>query len=257
MQTVPDPSDLFTAAAALLCPKGEVHELRALGVPQGRGSRAIVSGYYDSSEALARDAAHLDDKEARGVYVTLNPADPRLLSRRANRCEPIRDRDATTTDRDIVRRSWLFVDLDPVRPSGIGSTHEEHTAALARACQIADWLAVCGWPQPVSLDSGNGSALLFRIDLPNAADALRLVAASLAALAVRFDDDIVAVDATVSNAARIVRLPGTLNRKGDSTASRPHRRACILAVPEPVEAVSRELLEALARHAPAAPGGAS
>ena len=34
----------------------------------------------------------------------------------------------TTGDTDVVRRRWLLTDFDPIRPTGIGSTDEEHEA---------------------------------------------------------------------------------------------------------------------------------
>jgi hypothetical protein len=71
----------------------------------------------------------------------------------------------------------------------------------------------------------------------------------LEALAARFDDDAVKVDRTVHNPARISKLPGTLCCKGDNTGDRPHRRAGLLHVPEPVVPVTVEHLEALAARA--------
>ncbi len=57
----------------------------------------------------------------------------------------------------------------------------------------------------------------------------------------------------VSSAAQLDRLPGTWNRKGPHTAERPHRRATIVSVPDTIEVVPIELLEALAGPAQAAP----
>ena len=54
------------------------------------------------------------------------------------------------------------------------------------------------------------------------------------------------VDRKVFNASRIVKLYGTLARKGDSTPDRPHRRAAVLEVPTDLRPVPRDLLEALA-----------
>ena len=67
-----------------------------------------------------------------------------------------------------------------------------------------------------------------------------------AVLAARFSDAAVTIDTTVSNAARIWTLDGTLKRKGDSTTERPHRRAWIASRPDPLELVTRAQLEAVA-----------
>ena len=125
--TAGDGSPVLEALELLLEPGG-VAELRAIG----RDGR-IASGYFDDPERLAERAEALDDsREYSGVYVTLNPVDPALLARRANRVATrLGKRDATTADADILRRRWLPVDLDPVRPSGVSSTDDEHRAALA------------------------------------------------------------------------------------------------------------------------------
>jgi hypothetical protein len=56
----------------------------------------------------------------------------------------------------------------------------------------------------------------------------------------------VQVDQSVHNPARICRLPGTWNRKGDSTQERPHRIAEILELPEQIGVVCKQQLEQLA-----------
>jgi hypothetical protein len=85
------------------------------------------------------------------------------------------------------------------------------------------------------------------IDLPNDDDATRLLEAALKALAARFNDASVKVDETVFNAARITKAYGTVVRKGDDVAERPHRLSRIVDAPDHVEPVPRELLAELAR----------
>ena len=41
-----------------------------------------------------------------------------------------------------------LIDLDPVRPSGISATDEEHELALAKARDIISDLETRGWPAP-------------------------------------------------------------------------------------------------------------
>ena len=119
------PRDIIRQACSVLFAPGQVVEVRALG------RRGITSGYFDQFDLLADRADGLDrGGEYDGVYVTLNPVNSALLSRRTNRIEgKLGSRDATTSDRDITRRCWLPVDLDPVRPSGISSPNfSEHRA---------------------------------------------------------------------------------------------------------------------------------
>ncbi|MCZ7619256.1 MAG: hypothetical protein M5U32_13445 [Myxococcota bacterium] len=223
-----------------------VHELR---IPKAGRSRT-VSGYYDNLDALARDA-HRWDGRAPGIYGSVNLCVPALLARSANRARE--NAESTTSDKDIERRTRLFIDLDPVRPSGIASTAAEHEAALDRARAIRSDLRAQGWPEPILMDSGNGGYLIYEIDLPNDAESTAIISGTLRGLASRYSDDVVSIDTTVSNAARIVRIPGTLNRKGDDTPERPHRRCRIVDAPDALEPVDVDELRMVAAWAPEPP----
>jgi hypothetical protein len=114
----------------------------------------------------------------------------------------------------------------------VSSTDKEKRTALSRAREVRDHLTGQGWPEPVVGDSGNGAHLLYRIDLPNDQESLRLVKGVLETLAFTFSDETVSVDTTTCNAARIWKLYGTTARKGDDTADRPHRPSKLLKVPK-------------------------
>ena len=223
---------------------GDVLEIRALK------NGTTAAGYFDDPAAAAREATKLDG-QGFTVYVTANPVEQALLARAQNRIKrPLRE---TTSDRDILRRHWLLVDLDPVRPSGVSATDEEKEAALGRAREVFGYLKEQGWPEPVAADSGNGAHLLYKVGLPNDAENLQLVRDVLEALSFRFSDERVSVDTTTSNAARIWKLYGTTARKGDSTKDRPHRVSRLLKVPGERVEVSREKLQAVARSKPERP----
>ncbi len=225
-----------------------VVELRHIG-PGWKGRKETNSGYYDDLDKLARDAA---TAKQGNVYVTLNPVDPSLLARRANRTDAAGSGD-TTGDAHIIGRRLLLVDFDAKRPSGISSTDEQHELAIDRAKRAARALVDDhGFPTPVLADSGNGAHLLSTIDLPNDAGATALVQGVLARLGELFGDDAVAVDQTVYNAARITKLYGTTARKGDHTADRPHRLSRLLYVPKNLEVLTRDQLESFAGAAPVA-----
>jgi len=235
-------------ALELLLEPGAVAELRAIG----RDGR-IMSGYFDRPALLAERAEALDASgDCQGVYVTLNPVHPALLSRRANRVQSrLGRKDATTADADILRRRWLPIDIDPVRPSGVSSSDAEHEAAVLTAEAIREYLDGLGWPTPIVADSGNGAHLLYLVDLPNDAPSTDLVRAALAALDTRFSNETALVDTANFNAGRIWKLYGTVSRKGDSTADRPHRRSGVVARPAAPEPVPVERLRALAGAPPA------
>jgi hypothetical protein len=232
-------ADEIRRAAGVLFEPGQVVEVRAF--PESDRPR---SGYFDDLDVLAEKVDALAaNPTITGIYWTVNPANPNLLARRHNGIGPAKE---TTTDAGIVRRRWLLVDADPTRPSGISATDGEKAAAFARAEAIAGALETDGWPAPVLADSGNGAHLLYRVDLPNDADATALVRRCLEALAARFSDEAVKVDVSVSNAARIVRVYGTPNRKGANMPDRPHRSTALAKVPDVLEPVPVELLHALA-----------
>lgn len=236
------------AGLKLFAEPGQAVELRVPKV-DGRRNR-IDRGYFDDIEKLAQAALAYDGR-ANGVYFTINPVNPDLLARAYNRVEEWAG--TSTSDKDILRRKILYVDIDPDRPAGISSTDEEHEQAIQRAYTIRDWLSRRGWPEPVVGDSGNGARLDYRIDLPNDNDARDLVKKCLTALAITFDDESVHIDTEVENAARIAKVYGTLATKGDDIPSRPHRRSQILEAPSVLEAVPTAQLEDLAKSVPESP----
>ncbi len=210
---------------SLLFATGDVVEVR---IPKTRSG--VAAGYFDDHEALAKTILQADaNYRAAGVYYVLNRINPALLGRAYNRLKERADH--TTADCNILRRRWFPVDLDPVRPAGISSLDEEHAAAIQRAHNIAADM-VKSWGRPIIADSGNGAHLLYQIDLPNNEESLAFISGSLAELDRRYSDDIVKIDLTSGNAARIWKAYGTVARKGDSIPGRPHRLSRILAVPE-------------------------
>lgn len=241
-----DPDEIHRCLA-LLAPDG-VFEIRAPKTRMNNYRPATAAGYFDNHSDATLSAICALSGKAPGVYLTLNPVNPSLLARAANR---INDRaEQTTADTDILERRWLLLDLDPVRPAGISSSHDEREAANALAQTVSQWLTTQGWPAPILADSGNGAHLLYKVSLPNDATSKTLAEATLKALAGQFDTERVKVDTTVANAARISKVYGTLACKGDSTEDRPHRIARILDAPEKLEPVSADQLTTLVALAP-------
>lgn len=230
----------ITHALRLWFQAGDVFEVRVLDAVSADYRREhIESGYFDYEHISAVPEALKRLLSFRGVYVTVNPVNPDLLARAVNRLRPA-GRNPTTADTDIVRRRWLLIDCDPRRASGVSSSNAEHESALAKAREIRDGLSSLGWPKPVLTDSGNGAQLMYRIDLP--ADDGELVRRVIGEIA-KASSEQVAIDTSVHNPARIWRLPGTMNCKGDSIPERPHRMARILEEPQDIVSVSREQMQ--------------
>ena len=224
---------------------GDVFEVRVLDAVSADYRREhIESGYFDYEHISAVPEALKRLLSFRGVYVTVNPVNPDLLARAVNRLRPA-GRNPTTGDTDIVRRRWLLIDCDPRRTSGVSSSNAEHESALDKAREIRDGLSSLGWPEPVLTDSGNGAQLMYRIDLP--ADDGELVCRVIGEIA-KASSEQVAIDTSVHNPARIWRLPGTMNCKGDSIPERPYRMARILNEPQDIVPVSLEQIQDIASY---------
>jgi hypothetical protein len=230
-------------ALQLFASHGQVVEIRALKATQDQNGRYLrtYGGYFDNSKDLIQAICTL--RHAMGIYITLHPCEPDILHRCKNKLKE-QEKDFSTADKNITGYRWLAIDCDPDRVSGISSTDEEHEKALAMCRKIREALRALGWPEPILADSGNGGHLLYRIDQPISDKGL--IERVLKGLASQFDEDDVHVDQTMFNPSRIIKLYGTLACKGDNTSERPHRLSRILEVPEEIQIVSRDLLEAMA-----------
>lgn len=239
----PDGEEVIRSLEELLVP-GQVFEVRVLDASRGReGMTETLSGYFDGDhlQELAKVLSGIP--YATGCYWTLNPVEPDLLARAAYRLRKA-VKGGGASDREVLRRVWLPIDLDPVRLSGISATDEEKARAFALADRIGAYLAEAGWPAPARLDSGNGAHLLYRVDLP--VDDEGLVESCLKALDRKFSDAFTKVDTSVANPSRIWKLPGTPARKGDDTRTRPHRMARVIDIPRELQAIPVACLHALA-----------
>lgn len=166
--------DEIRRALSLIMLEGQVTELRAVGATDPdwkKRTDRVISGYFDNMEALAQAAVKI---QAKGIYIVPNRVEPELLFRATNRVRVLNPGDPpATADDKIIRRLWLLIDADPVRPdSYISATDLEHEIALDRAQSIRAWLAEQGWPLPYYGDSGNGGHLMYAVDLPTGDDGL-------------------------------------------------------------------------------------
>lgn len=158
-----DEADVRKTLARII-KSGAVFEVRALAATLSANRRtATISGYFNNPDACVTELRKLTG--ATGIYVTLNPVNPALLARRANRLDYV-DKNATTGDQHILQRRWLLLDVDADRPSGISASDSEKEAAHNKVREIHEHLKERGWPLPIAADSGNGYHLLYRVDLP-------------------------------------------------------------------------------------------
>jgi hypothetical protein len=230
-----------------LISRGDPFETRLLKCIRGYGRPFTVAGYWEDADAAAEALYDADEKyKPAAVYTTLNRIDPSLLARAKNRLAEYLD--PTTCDHNILRRTRLLLDFDPVRPANISATDDEVKLAIAAADRVQKWLTdEHEWPTPIAkLGSGNGCHLIYAVDLPNDDESAAIVHGVLKAVSAGFSDEHVTVDTTVSNASRITKVAGTRTRKGDDVPERPHRFAEIICKAKKRKRVSRAKLEAVA-----------
>ena len=224
-------------AITQLKPDGELFEVRIMG------GRQPISGYFRDADTLIEAFSTVDLRNT-NVYITLNkPLDALYSRQQADRFLAVKN---TTSDKEIEVLNWLFVDLDPVRPSGISSTNEELKASMELAQKVYVYLKGVGFEEPVKAFSGNGYHLLYRIGLASTETNEKLVKGCLKALSAMFSTDAVKVDTANFNPSRICKLYGTMAQKGSDTESRPHRMAKIDGDVKDLKQTKKMYLEKLA-----------
>lgn len=229
-------------AIAVLKPAGELFEVRMFG-----NKKKIISGYFKDADTLI-DAFNKVDARNQNIYITLNTVNESCYSRiQHDKFLQVSD---TTADKDIVGYNWFFVDLDPVRTTGISSSEQELFETEQTAGKVYQYLKELGFNEPVKALSGNGCHLLYRIKLLNTDKNKELISRCLKALDEMFGTDTVKIDTVNSNPARICKLYGTLAQKGANTTDRPHRMSRIFQFPSVAEPTDIVFLEKLASELP-------
>lgn len=229
-------------AIAQLKPDGELFEIRVLG------GRNVYSGYFRSADVLIENLNKLPLSNAT-VYMTLNHLKDDLYSRQQHDC--FISKANTTADDNVEGYEWLFIDLDPVRISGISSSAAELKASYELMCTVFDYMRRLGFNEPVQGMSGNGFHLLYPIALRNTQENVQLIQQCLEVLANMFNNEQVKIDTVNYNPSRICKLYGTLAQKGSDTEERPHRMSKLLTDVFDVKVNDRIYLEKLANELPA------
>ena len=209
-------------AIQLLKPNNQLFEIRLLR----KNPKRTISGYFKTADKMLEEFVKLDLR-GYSAYITLNSINPDCFSRIQS--EHFVDApENTTSDRDIQGYDWLFVDLDPVRSSGISSSAAEVEQAKQLARKVYRYLKDMGFSDPVVAMSGNGYHLLYRIRLDGSDEKTTLIQKCLLALDMTFSTDQVKIDTANYNKSRICKLYGTLAQKGRGTTERPHRMSMVI-----------------------------
>ena len=211
------------------------HLFRDAGIVEVRHLPTGRSGIFDNPTSLLQEIEPL--RGSGNLFCTLNRPTQQEASNQFG-AKALRDA-------DIGRIVRIPFDLDPVRPAGCPSTGSELQAAHSRAVGLSNRLRAFGWPAPLVGMSGNGYHLQYRTALPADAETREMLNLIYRGLKAEFDDDVVGFDTTVRNPARILRLYGTTNRKGENLPDRPWRETSC-SVPQRWKQVHPTLVSALA-----------
>jgi replicative DNA helicase len=183
-------------------------------------------GVFDNHESMA-DAVVKFDGGPRNFYIGVNPRRP-LPGRPLNRF--VLSGKGGAAD-DIETVTAICLDLDPVRAEGHkgeAATDEEFKRALRRANEIVEWFASNGWKRPLRVASGNGVQLwcpvpATKVTNGDRAAVARALKAFWALVLEAFPNTPEVVLDNISDLPRIVKLVGSVARKGAGGGDRPHR----------------------------------
>lgn len=205
----------------------------------------VYSGYFKDADKLV-DALKPFSRE--NIYFVFNDIAEGCYDREQQEC--FRMSKNTTSDADITDRKWLLIDVDPVRPTGVGSTNEEKGEARDVGLKVFKFLRDIGFSSPISADSGNGFHLLYPIFLKNTPENTKLIRDVLQVLDMFLSNDKAKIDTSVFNASRITKLYGTFARKGRDSKERPHRESRIVKAPADIKPTDISLLRKVAGMLP-------
>ncbi len=233
---------------AMLHPDGEIFEVRMISAD----GKTNYSGYFRDGSTLM-DALRKIDLRGFNIYTTVNPVNPACYARNQHD-KFVKNVKNTTSDSDVSNLTFLFIDLDPKRPTGVSSSDEELQKAKALGNKIFAYLRSLGFYTPMSALSGNGVHLLYKVNLPNTPENTSLLKRCLEVLDAFFSTEDVEVDRKNYNPSRICKLYGTLAQKGYDTEERPYRMSRMMGEPpQPLEITEVGYLEKLANMLPQEP----
>ena len=220
----------------------ELVEIRILG-------RFQYSGYYKNVDKLIEDIKPYTEMPDEQIYFTLNDIDDGCYGRA--QCEKIlKSPKQTTSDSNIIHRSWVLIDYDPRRVVGTNATDEEFELAHKKAQQVFLYLRKAGFNDPIICKSGNGWHTIYKCDMPNTEEAKDILSRFLQSVSLMFTDENVDIDESVFNAARICKLYGTTAKKGANLPDRPWRMSEIVYVPDEIKVNDISLFQSVAALLP-------
>ena len=201
----------------------------------------LYVGYYNDVAAADK---YIAEHQGLDIYITSQILNPSLSQRTLNKTLPIKETNRTK-DTDVIAYRYLLVDLDALqvingqilkRPAGVGSTDEEHQNALNLANYIISEIGLKD-DNYLLVDSGNGYHIYVPVEEGIQKTAIE---AALNGIKTLYETDLVEIDDSVSNPARLLRAVGSINHRGSA------KRKCVyLHCPEHLMPVSFDFIAGL------------
>lgn len=232
-------------AISLLKTENQLFEVRVI-----YNSKQMYSGYFKTADDLIK-AFNKDIRDYANcnIYITLNSLNEACYSREQQNLFK-KNAKATSSDNDVVGYDWLFIDVDPKRPTGTSSSDDQVAAAKEIGNKVYSFMKNIGFYDPLFGFSGNGVHLLYRIKMKNSDENRELIKKCLNVLDMYFSDDEIQIDLKNFNPARVCKLYGTQAQKGADTKERPHRMSHIIGDPKKIKVNDVEYLKKLADMLP-------
>jgi hypothetical protein len=191
------------------------------------GGGIVGIGFFDDEDAFVAECVRTN--AAGNVYAGIQPRPRRLFDMAPNAIRPLKS-GAGRKDIEVVTAT--VIDLDPVRPKDTASTDDELAAAVEAASMAATWAERSGLARPARMMSGNGAQLWFAVPaIAFDEDSREVVQANLKAFEAELRGQVesarMKVD-SIHDLSRIIKVIGTVSRKGEPTAERPHRTSAAL-----------------------------
>lgn len=225
----------------LLCDDNQVHEIRVINKHEVYRQK-ISSIYFKSTpEGKAQAIQELnqllelyskDSKNLTNTYVLMNPCKDELYFRKNS--------SKSTSDSDIIKRTRLLIDVDSDKAdTDIMASKEEYDKSAHIAAEVQKAFDGLGFPRPIVSFTGNGWALIYKIDLEINENNEKAIEEFYDAICAKWPS----VDIKVKNKARVTRFIGTKNEKGRNEEPREHRYSRFIKVPDQYNTLSIDLVK--------------
>ena len=212
-------------AISILIPDGKLFEIRTIPKEGETGWRVCVK---NTPEDLDTAISGLIEKglDRIPLYMTLHEVQQDAMC--LHDYGKVQQSGCCVKDKDIDHYQWLYIDIDPKRPSGMQATDDEPEHAETVEDQLTEYLRNNEFPDPINAFTGNGRAIYYSINMPADAEHQQLIKGFLNALRNKFSTEGADIDTTVSNPARITKVIGCPSCKGEDIPERPYRMSKLL-----------------------------